>query len=158
MGCLRKAIPALSLALPLLLSFALAPAYAVEVPERNQTISVEYGSAELFGKGDWVRVKAGDSSFGVFYGTQAAAGPIRIFAEYARYLGVAEIYDTDGTLIAKRPVPVRTFFGQSLDRLVEFVDLDGDFTVDKGVIEHIGYLPDLPVKGISLEDKRHAYS
>ncbi len=75
---------------------------------------------DRFGGGDWVGVSAGNTHFGVLYGTQANPNRIVIFAEYTRYLGGADVVSASGQQLAVRGIPVDTVLAQSLDRFIEF--------------------------------------
>ncbi len=73
-----------------------------------------------FGGGDWVGVTAGNTHFGVLYGTPADPNRVVIFAEYTRFLGGANVVNQQGQQLAVRGIPVQTVLAQSLDRLIEF--------------------------------------
>ena len=107
---------------------------------------------DRFDGGEVVGVKAGDALFGVRYGTLDHPNDLVIFAEYKRFLGGAEIYDAEGNHLATRGIPVYTVLGQSLSRMIEFNDTDGDGLLnfydvnETGAIVHV----DTPVKALSL--------
>ncbi len=73
-----------------------------------------------FGGGDWVGVSAGNTHFGVLYGTPTNPNRVVIFAEYTRYLGGANVVSASGQQLAVRGIPVNTVLAQSLDRFIEF--------------------------------------
>lgn len=106
---------------------------------------------DRFGGGDVIAVRAGDSTFGVRYGTTEQENNIVIFAEYKRFLGAAEIVDNQGNYLRTRGIPVFTVLGQSLDTFIEFEDKDANgllnfYAMDNGTLVH----NDLPVKALRL--------
>lgn len=81
-------------------------------------------------KGDFVAInmtKNGALSwFGVIYGTEEDPNGILIFCAYIRFLGAAEVYESNGEFISRYPIPIITVFGQRLAVLFEYKD-DGRF-------------------------------
>src|SRR5437899_2011608 len=75
---------------------------------------------DRFGGGMMVGVRAGQTTFGVFYGTSEHPNNVVIFAEETRVLGGAEIVDASGQRLAMRGIPVQTVLAQSLNRFIEF--------------------------------------
>ena len=75
---------------------------------------------DRFGGGDWVGVSAGNTHFGVLYGTPENPNRVVIFAEYTRTLGGANVVSSSGQQLAVRGIPVDTVLAQSLDRFIEF--------------------------------------
>ncbi len=67
------------------------------------------------------------SWFGVIYGTEEFPNSILIFCAYVRFLGAAEVYQANGELLGRYPLPILTVFGQRLAVLFEYKD-DGLFT------------------------------
>jgi len=82
-------------------------------------------------QGDYVAInmtKNGALSwFGVIYGTEEDPNGILIFCAYVRFLGAAEVYETNGNFLGRYPIPIVTVFGQRLAVLFEYKD-DGRFT------------------------------
>ncbi len=105
-----------------------------------------------FGGGDWVGVSAGNTHFGVLYGTQANPNRIVIFAEYTRYLGGADVVSASGQQLAVRGIPVDTVLAQSLDRFIEFKTIN--VTDGFGLFSDAGvpatYTVNVPVKALNL--------
>ena len=87
---------------------------------------VETGSTDRLGGGDWISVRAGDARVGVVYGTVGHPNKLYVFAEYKRFLGGADIYDSRGNYLQTRGIPVYVVFGQSFDHLIEFQDTNND--------------------------------
>ncbi|HYM40492.1 MAG TPA: hypothetical protein VEY12_10215 [Thermoplasmata archaeon] len=77
-----------------------------------------------FGGGDWVGVTAGNTHFGVVYGTSTNPNTVVIFAEYPRILGGADVVNQQGQQVAVRGIPVDTVLAQSFDRFIEFRTLN----------------------------------
>jgi hypothetical protein len=81
-------------------------------------------------QGDYVAInmtKNGALSwFGVIYGTEEDPNGILIFCMYVRFLGAADVYESNGNFIGRYPIPIITVFGQRLHVLFEFKD-DGRF-------------------------------
>ncbi len=82
-------------------------------------------------QGDFVAInmtKNGALSwFGVVYGTEENPNSIMIMCVYIRFLGAAEVYESNGEFIGRYPIPIATIFGQKLHVLFEYKD-DGRFT------------------------------
>jgi len=93
---------------------------------RDLTPIVETGSTDRLGGGDWISVRAGDARVGVVYGTAVHPNQLYVFAEYKRFLGGADIYDSRGSYLRSTGIPVYTVFGQSFDSLIEFRDTNND--------------------------------
>ncbi|MFQ5837500.1 MAG: hypothetical protein ACE5HJ_01790 [Thermoplasmata archaeon] len=125
---MKTAVSAL-LALLLLVSPLAAFAAAQEPTEieRDLQVDVSVGSTDRLGGGNWVKIEVGKTIFAVVYGTENNPNNVKMFVEYDRYLGAAEIYSNEtGELLVTRPIPVRTIMVQSFDLLVEFRDGDND--------------------------------
>ncbi len=107
---------------------------------------------DRFGGGDWVGVSAGDTNFGVLYGTTADPNRIVIFAEYTRYLGGANIVNEQGQQLSVRGIPVRTVMAQSLDRFIEFRKVTSNDTFNlfstNGTASTLDY--NIPIKALNL--------
>src|SRR3972149_3671463 len=86
------------------------------------------GSTDMLGGGDYVFVRFGtDALFGVLWGNATNPNNVYLVALKARYLGVAQVYDTSGQRIAENlPVKYWTIYAVKLIDLVEFRDQDGD--------------------------------
>jgi hypothetical protein len=127
-------------------------AVATESSGRDLTPIVVTGGTDRLGGGGVVAVKAGDTLFGVRYGDAEHPGNLVIFAEYTRYLGVAEIVDNQGNYLQTRGIPVSTVIGQSLDGFIEFEDRDSDGLLNFTDVDANGTIVrnDVPVKGLLL--------
>ncbi len=109
------------LAVPLAIaSTAAASSNAPASPQNVTPVFVGPTPTARFGGGDWVGVSAGNTHFGVVYGTPTNPNRVYIFAEYTRYLGGANVVNQQGQQIAVRGIPVDTVLGESLDRFIEF--------------------------------------
>lgn len=84
------------------------------------------GTTNAFGGGSYRFVGFGsDAAFGVVWGDANTSNSVYIVAIKARYLGVGQIYDANGTRLASdRPVKVYTIYAAQLQNLVEFRDGD----------------------------------
>ena len=111
---------------------------------------VEQGTTDRLGGGDWVVVHAGNTNFGVVYGTESNKNKVYIVADYKRYIAGVDFYDAQGNLLRTKGVPVWNVFAQSFDRLVEFRDADGNHRFDMRQWDESGMGGDMPVKGLNL--------
>ncbi len=64
--------------------------------------------------------------FGVIYGNEDNPNGIVIVSAVVRFLGAAEVYETNGNFVSSRPIPILTIFGQKLSFLLEYED-SGEF-------------------------------
>ena len=117
--------------------------------ERDLTPVVERGVTDRLGGGSWITVRAGDARVGVVYGTPETPNNVYVFAEYKRFLGGVDIYDSQGNYLATRSLPVFTIFGQSLDGMIEFEDSDGNGLLNFHSVDR-NETHDLPVKATRL--------
>lgn len=110
------------IAVPLgIASTAAASSNALTASAQNLTPTfVGPTPTDRFGGGDWVGVSAGNTHFGVLYGTPTNPNRVVIFAEYTRYLGGANVVSASGQQLAVRGIPVDTVMAESLDRFIEF--------------------------------------
>ena len=106
---------------------------------------------DRFGGGNVIAVKAGDALFGVRYGTTDHSNDIVIFAEYKRFLGGAEIVDSQGNEIATRGIPVVTVLAQSLNLFIEFREVNATDGFDLTSVDSLFPLTqNVPVKALRL--------
>ena len=91
-------------------------------------VTEETGTTADLGGGDFVLIKFNkDAAFGVIYGTEQNPNSIIIVAMHTRYLGVADVKDSNGASIGKTvPIPVLTVFAMKLEDIFEFNDTNGD--------------------------------
>jgi hypothetical protein len=119
---------------------------------------------DRFGGGMMVGVKAGQTNFGVFYGTSVHPNNLVIFAEYTRVLGGAQVVDEQGQYLSTRGIPVNTILAQSLNRFIEFTTVNVSAGFDVGINASafgggfglggngsFGLLVNKPVKAINLD-------
>jgi hypothetical protein len=102
-----------------------------------------------FGGGMMVGVRAGQTMFGVFYGTSDHPNNVVIFAEETRVLGGADIVDASGEHLATRGIPVQTVLAQSLNRFIEFNTTNANAGINL-VPNYTGLLVNIPVKALNL--------
>lgn len=117
---------------------------------RDLTPVIEQGTTDRLGGGDWITVRAGDARLGVVYGTPAHPNQLYVFAEYKRFLGGADIYDSRDNFLRTTGIPVYTVFGQSLDGLVEFQDRDANGLFNLYRYDRNDTTGDQPAKATSL--------
>jgi len=135
----------------LVTSLAVGLSSADQVTSGNTiTPTVAQGTTDRLGGGDWVVVHAGNTNFGVVYGTASNPNKIYIFADYKRYLAGVDFYDSQGNYLRTKGVSVEAVFAQSLDRLIEFRDVDGNHRFDLGMWDGLRNTSDIPVKGLNL--------
>src|SRR5256886_10559842 len=100
----------------------------------NDQLTEETGPTSVLGGGDHVFVRFGaDAAFGVVYGTTANPNNVYIVAIKARYLGVAQVADTQNRTIAEnRPIKIYTLYAVKLDSIIEFRDTNRNNVADYG--------------------------
>src|SRR5437667_114784 len=104
---------------------------------------------DRFGGGMMVGARAGQTTFGVFYGTSDHPNNVVIFAEETRILGGAEIVDGSGQRLATRGIPVQTVLAQSLNRFIEFNTTNASAGINL-VPDYSGLAVSIPVKTLNL--------
>ena len=104
---------------------------------------------DRFGGGMMVGVRAGQTTFGIFYGTSDHPNNVVIFAEETRILGGAEIVDGSGQRLATRGIPVQTVLAQSLNRFIEFNTTNASAGINL-VPDYTGLVVNIPVKTLNL--------
>src|SRR5437879_13747663 len=75
---------------------------------------------DQFGGGMMVGVRAGQTTFGVFYGTSDHPNNVVIFAEETRIFGGAASVDGSGKRLAPGGIPVETALAQSLTPFLDY--------------------------------------
>ena len=142
------------LAVPLAITSS-APASPNTPTSSAQTLTPTFGGptpTNRFGGGDWVGVTAGNTHFGVLYGTSANPNRFVIFAEYTRYLGGADVVNQQGQQLTVRGIPVDTVLAQSLDRFIEFRKVTVNNTFDlfsaTGMVSPFSL--NIPIKALDL--------
>lgn len=146
-----KSIVAIGAVLAMVCASLAMAGVASAAGERNLTPVVEQGSTDRLGGGDWITVRAGDARVGVVYGTTVHPNELYVFAEYKRFLGGADVYDSRGNYLRTTGVPVYTVFGQSFDTLIEFQDRNNDSLLNLYRFDRNDtVIGDLPAKATSL--------
>ena len=121
-----------------LLATAMAAIFAAPMSRAatliNGQLVEESGPTSVLGGGDHVFVRFGsDAAFGVVYGTTANPNNVYIVAIKARYLGVAQVADTQNRTIAEnRPIKIYTLYAVKLDSIIEFRDTNRNNVADYG--------------------------
>jgi len=102
-----------------------ASATSTDLSSRLET---EQGPTTILGGGDHFFVKFGaDAAFGIVWGTNDTPNNVYFVAIKARYLGMAQVYDTDGKLVeANHTVKIYTLYAIKLDDMLEFNDTNGN--------------------------------
>jgi hypothetical protein len=101
-------------------------------PYINDQLVEERGDTAILGGGGHVFVRFGrDAAFGIVYGTTANPNNIYVVAIKARYLGVAQVVDSQGrSIIENRAIKVYTLYAMKLDSIVEFRDGNNNNVAD----------------------------
>lgn len=113
---------------------------------------VDMGATERFDGGEWIRVRIGDVSVGVIWSTgDSFRSPgVRLFVDYVRYFGGAELHDDQGNHLRTIGLPVHTVLLQNFGRMVEFRDTNDDGLFDLRVENRTQYTGDYPLKILNL--------
>lgn len=110
---------------------AVAPrSAAADISDRLEEAS---GSTDrLLGGGDYVFVRFGaDAAFGVLWGNASNPNHVYIVALKARYVGVAQVVNTEGReIVANIPVKYWTLYAVRLQNLIGFRDQNGNGIAD----------------------------
>ena len=101
---------------------------SVSAADGNLTanLETETGATTVLGGGDHFFVKFGsDAAFGIVWGTQDTPNNVYFVAIKARYLGVAQVYDSDGNLVeGNHTIKIATLYAVKLDDILEFNDTE----------------------------------
>jgi hypothetical protein len=94
----------------------------------NSKLTTDTGTTTDFGGGNYFYVKFGtDAAFGIVWGNNQTANNVYFVAIKARYLGMAQVYDSQGGLVeANHTIKVYTVYAVKLDDIVEFKDSNHD--------------------------------
>jgi hypothetical protein len=101
----------------------------------NEQLLVERGATGALGGGEHVFIRFGsDAAFGIVYGTSATnPNSIYVVAIKARYLGLAQVVDSQGrSILDNRAIKIYTLYAMKLDSIVEFRDNNGNNVADYG--------------------------
>ncbi len=95
------------------------------------SLQTEQGATSILGGGDHFFVKFGaDAAFGIVWGTNTTPNNVYFVAIKARYLGMAQVYDSNGNQVGtNQTVKVYTMYAVKLDDILEFNDSDGSGTL-----------------------------
>ncbi len=124
-----KIFSSLIVVFALMLSALVIPASAsAETVDVSDRITTETGETDMFGGGDHFFVRFGtDAVFGIVWGTNDTENNVYFVATKARYLGFAEVCDTEGkTLSENETIKIYTTYAVKLDSLLEFDDVNDD--------------------------------
>lgn len=105
------------------------PVSAASAPVTTTSkLTTDTGTTTDFGGGDYFYVRFGtDAAFGVVWGTNDTPNNVYFVAIKARYLGMAQVYDTQGALVeANHTVKVYTVYAVALDDILEYNDSIGN--------------------------------
>lgn len=96
-------------------------------------LAEEDGNTSVLGGGDHFFVKFGeDAAFGIVWGNEEIENNVYFVAIKARYLGLAQVYDSDGEVLQEDyALKVYTMYAVKLDSIVEFDDID-----ENGVLQY----------------------
>jgi len=117
--------------LMLLSMLALPTPAAASAVTLNDKLNTESGPTTILGGGDHFFVVFGtDAMFGIVWGTEENPNNVYFVAIKARYLGVAQVYDSQGDVVAKNhTMKIYTLYAVKLDDIVEFDDENGTGTL-----------------------------
>ncbi len=90
----------------------------------SSKLTTATGTTTDFGGGNYFYVKFGsDAAFGIVWGTNDTPNNVYFVAIKARYVGMAQVYDTNGDLVAaNQSIKIATVYAVILDSLVEYND------------------------------------
>ncbi len=108
--------------------FAAVPTAQAATTDQSSQLTYSSGSTSAFGGGDYRFIEFGsDAAFGVVWGNTTHANNIYVVAVKARYLGVGQVYWSNGTLYkANQPIKMYTIYAAQLQNLTEYRDNTGD--------------------------------
>jgi hypothetical protein len=105
-----------------------APITTTSTANLNDQITTESGPTAVLGGGDHFFIRFGnDSAFGIVWGTNETPNNVYFVAIKTRYLGVAQVYDEQGALLAgNQTVKIATLYAVKLADILEFNDTDNN--------------------------------
>ncbi len=94
----------------------------------SDKLTTATGTTGDFGGGRYFFVKFGsDAAFGLVWGSNETPNNIYFVAMKARYLGMAQVYDNEGNVLAKNvTLKIYTIYAVKLEDMLEFNDSNGD--------------------------------
>ena len=107
---------------------AVPPSVSAASTDLSSRLQTEQGTTTILGGGDHFFVKFGaDAAFGILWGTNETPNNVYFVAIKARYLGVAQVYDSNGDLVeANHTVKIYTMYAVKLEDMLEFNDSNGN--------------------------------
>jgi hypothetical protein len=129
-----KVAGAMMTVLLMLLGICAIPASVSAAPVTvSDKLTTATGTTTDLGGGDYFFVKFGsDAAFGIVWGTNTTLNNVYFVAIKARYLGMAQVYDEQGTQITKNhTIKIYTLYAVKLEDILEFND-----TNDNGVLQY----------------------
>jgi len=117
----------------MLLGVFAIPASASAAPVAvSDKLTTDTGTTTDFGGGDYFYVRFGaDAAFGIVWGTNTTLNNVYFVAIKARYLGMAQVYDTQGALVAaNHTVKIYTVYAVKLEDILEYND-----SIDNGIFQ-----------------------
>ncbi len=90
----------------------------------SDQLTTDTGTTTDLGGGSYFFVRFGtDAAFGIVWGTDTVENNVYFVAIKARYLGVAQVYDSDGDLVVgNHTVKIYTMYAVKLESMLEFND------------------------------------
>ncbi len=109
-----------------MLSATLLPMSAANEGTGNiwDRISIERGTTDALGGGDYIAIKTNNSSISIIYGGDGKNNTVKIVSEMQRYAGGVKIYSRNGTLVTQKILRYRFFLGQSFNYIGEVRNLN----------------------------------
>jgi hypothetical protein len=129
---LKTAGATVTVLLMLLGVFAIPASVSAAPVTVSSKLTTDTGTTTDFGGGDYFYVRFGaDAAFGIVWGTNETLNNVYFVAIKARYLGMAQVYDTHGAFVeANHTVKVYTVYAVKLEDILEYND-----SVDNGIFE-----------------------
>ena len=126
MGFGSKSMGAVASVFMLLIGALALPAPATADVDLFEQLAEEEGNTTILGGGDHFLLRFGeDAAFGIVWGNEEIENNVYFVAVKARYLGVAQVYDSDGDVLQEDyTLKVYTMYAVKLDSIVEFDDID----------------------------------
>jgi hypothetical protein len=129
---LKTAGATVAVLLMLLGVFAIPTSASAAPVAVSSKLTTDTGTTTDFGGGDYFYVRFGaDAAFGIVWGTNETLNNVYFVAIKARYLGMAQVYDTQGALVeANHTVKVNTVYAVKLEDILEYND-----SIDNGIFQ-----------------------
>ncbi len=108
--------------------FAIPTTVSAASTNLSNKLTTATGTTSDFGGGSYFYVKFGsDAAFGIVWGNNQTPNDIYFVAIKARYLGMAQVYDSQGALVeANKTIKIYTLYAVKLQDIVEFNDSNSD--------------------------------